>query len=502
MSALRAMIKDPDALAEKWLAHSQLSSKSPASDSAASWLRVNASMNMQPLESALRITYGDGYVLGQDIAEELLTGDIGIDWSTWTAGNRAAATLLEEPRGLRNLLASQSITINSVKDTTYDRLGFILADTVGQGFTTKQTARAIIGELTNPSRALMIAVTETRRAVSAASMDSYQEAGVEKVEWLIAASETLCEKCSSNASAGPIPLNSEFPSGNTAPPAHPHCRCAISPVLDFESSPITQGRITSEGDYVAKPDLNDLTTDNAFNKKRLDTFDGDEDEAIKDKDGVKMLSMIYNKYGYHDKPLVSQTEFNRLADEGQPIVFRGVKGFKDPKGDRGGTITAQEAIEDFKTGDRHWAGEGIYGNGTYSSTKRARAIDYAGGNEDNVYTMVIRPEAKIIEYKDLNKMMEDEYEAIEARYEALKAELRQSAVVDPARPFDEPLSIKEGIRRLNDELDYALEALDMDESGYAVSRGYDMIMKRVNVAAYGEEQYYIILNRSAVVVEG
>ena len=495
MSALRAMIKDPEALAEKWLSHSQLSSKSPASDSAASWLQINATMNMEPFESALRIVYGDGYVLGEDIAQELLTGDIGVDWSTWTAGNRAASALLEEPDGLRNLLINQGITINSVKDTTYGRLGSVLANTVGEGLSAKQTARAIVGELTNPSRALMIALTETRRAVSVASMDSYRQAGVEKVEWLIAASENLCDKCSSNASAGPIPFNTAFPSGATEPPAHPNCRCAISPVLDFEPSPITQGNVTSEGDYVAKPDRNDLVADTDFNKKRVDTFDVDEDFAEMDKDGVKMLSMVYDKYGYHAKPLVSAKEFKRLKDDGQPVIYRGVKDFKDPKGNRGGTVTAQEAIEDFKTGDRHWAGQGIYGNGTYSSTVRERAQSYAGGNSNNIFSMVIRPEAKIIGWEDLRKMMSDEYEAIEAKYEDLINAVRQSGDFDSM--------IEREVRKLKDELDYALEALDMDESGYAASRGYDIIEREItNLALSNDERYYIVLNRSAVVVNG
>jgi SPP1 gp7 family putative phage head morphogenesis protein len=234
MSALRAMIKDPIALAEKWLAHEHRGEKSPVSDGAISWVEVNASLTTEQLESALRVVYGDGYVLGADIAKDLLTGKVLTNWDTWTAGNRAASALLKEPDGLRKLLANRGVVINSVKDTTYKRLGSVLADTVGQGFTARQTARAIEDELTDPSRAMMIALTETRAAVSTASMDFYREAGVEQVEWLIAESEALCDLCSENADASPIDFNTDFPSGDTQPPAHPNCRCAISPVVSTE----------------------------------------------------------------------------------------------------------------------------------------------------------------------------------------------------------------------------------------------------------------------------
>jgi hypothetical protein len=100
-------------------------------------------------------------------------------------------------------------------------------------------------------------------------------------------------------------------------------------------------------------------------------------------------------------------------------------------------------------------------------------------------------------------MMSDEYEAIEARYKGLKDALLQSADINPARPFDLPPAIDLELRRLNDELDYALEALDMDESGYAASRGYDIIEREItNLAFSNDERYYIVLNRSAVVVNG
>jgi 8-oxo-dGTP pyrophosphatase MutT (NUDIX family) len=42
-----------------------------------------------------------------------------------------------------------------------------------------------------------------------------------------------CGPCAANAAAGPITVGSKFPSGHTAPPAHPHCGCH----LDTEGGP-------------------------------------------------------------------------------------------------------------------------------------------------------------------------------------------------------------------------------------------------------------------------
>ena len=78
----------------------------------------------------------------------------------------------------------------------------------------------------------MVAVTEINRAVSAATLAIYAEAGIRAKEWLTAADQRVCPTCDRNAGDGPIPLDAAFTSGDTAPPGHPTCRCALGPV-DF-----------------------------------------------------------------------------------------------------------------------------------------------------------------------------------------------------------------------------------------------------------------------------
>jgi len=167
-------------------------------------------------------------VLGTDVASELLGANVVTDWSTWTAGNRAASALLERPAGLVQLLTRSNIVIQDMNKVTYQNLGNALSRALDQGMTAKQTAREIVTELANPSRALMISLTETRRAVSAASNDKYKEAGVEQIEWLTA---DPCDDCSENEAESPIDFGTDFGSGDPYPPAHPNCRCVIAPVV-------------------------------------------------------------------------------------------------------------------------------------------------------------------------------------------------------------------------------------------------------------------------------
>ena len=85
-------------------------------------------------------------------------------------------------------------------------------------------------------RATTIAITEIARANSQAALTTYQGArsiGIKvKKEWIVAPDEKVCDDCAENADAGPIDLDADFPSGDDAPPGHPDCRCALSPVVE------------------------------------------------------------------------------------------------------------------------------------------------------------------------------------------------------------------------------------------------------------------------------
>lgn len=227
-----------DGIAEAWLNHEPKTKAITADDlsKAIEWARVHIHINSDSLQAAIDRIYGDGFVLGKDMAMQEMTGVVLTDWDKWKPGNRAAAELVRRNNGLLSLINNSSQVISGLNTTTYNRLGRVLAETLAEGKSGRATAKRITEELghiiDDPARALTIAVTETRRAVSTASAQAYAATGVKQVSWLIAEGEGLCDDCRGNNEESPIALGDTFPSGDYAPPAHPNCRCALQPNVD------------------------------------------------------------------------------------------------------------------------------------------------------------------------------------------------------------------------------------------------------------------------------
>lgn len=229
---------------------------------ARAWARHNVAFTNSDLKQALTKLYSQGYVFGQDVAAQELAKVLivkaspslkdlkranAIDWANWKAGNRAAARLLDPPHGLRVLMRSRNVTLQALSATTTDRIGTHLAYGLAHGLAPRQVTGGIIDILSplragiakelgasiekmmsDPERALMIAQTEMSRAVSVANRESYKEIGVELVEWLVS---DPCDLCAENGDASPLPIDDEFPSGDTEPPVHPNCMCDIAPYI-------------------------------------------------------------------------------------------------------------------------------------------------------------------------------------------------------------------------------------------------------------------------------
>jgi hypothetical protein len=156
-----------------------------------------------------------------------------VDWEKWKPLNKPAAALVNPPRGLSKLLDSRRIIVNGISDTSFDRLGTYLANTLEAGETVNRLTlvEAIAGAedlMSNAARAQIIAETEMIRAVCVASRDLYETSGVEYVQWLVAEG---CDDCKENADASPIPIDATFPSGDSEPPAHPNCLCDLAPYV-------------------------------------------------------------------------------------------------------------------------------------------------------------------------------------------------------------------------------------------------------------------------------
>lgn len=61
-------------------------------------------------------------------------------------------------------------------------------------------------------------------------LDAWRERDVPTKRWIHSQAEAECPKgvCTSNAAAGPVPIDDTFPSGHLAPPAHGGCDCSLS----------------------------------------------------------------------------------------------------------------------------------------------------------------------------------------------------------------------------------------------------------------------------------
>jgi len=242
IDALRGAV-NARSLVDAWLALNPTSSKSRRADrladlngQAQKWLEKNAPDIAAAIESTLHGVYTDGYLIGALSAEAAITaGGVAIDWGAWKPGDTKAAQLLLGPRGdgagLEILLRDSGVTIKSIAATRVKALGMVLADGALRGDSADRIASDIEGLLSNVSRAEMIATTELARAVSQASLRSYIANGIEFVEWVSAGDGRVCNLCADNVEAGAKRPGTFFPTGQTAPPGHPWCRCALVPVI-------------------------------------------------------------------------------------------------------------------------------------------------------------------------------------------------------------------------------------------------------------------------------
>jgi len=224
---------------EDW-ASAQPNAESMTTEQARQWARTNVRLDSEPLMNAFRTLYLESYLLGEDIAmnsiakakinkaptKQQLQRAVGINWDNWKAGNRAAALLVNKPRGLSTLLDNRGVAIQGINRTTLDRIGTRLANALAQGLPPSEVDLSDFFD--DSERALAIAQTEMSRAVATASRQLYEESGVELVEWIVA---DPCDLCQENADVSPIRIDDTFPSGDTEPPAHPNCVCDISPYV-------------------------------------------------------------------------------------------------------------------------------------------------------------------------------------------------------------------------------------------------------------------------------
>lgn len=201
-----------------------------------------------------------------------------------TVAHQQAASLVGKRYDKNGDLVEAKRESYRIDETTRDMIRDAIADGLEENIGTDAIADSIeaLGAFSR-ERAELIANTEVRSANSTAAVEGYtlarDQAGVNvKKEWII--TDEACDICQDNADEGSIELEDPFSSGDTEPPAHPNCRCAIGPVVDEETAdaepkeedqePTAPGRDTDNPLY--DPDVKEET--DQYHEK-LSTIDFD-----------------------------------------------------------------------------------------------------------------------------------------------------------------------------------------------------------------------------------
>jgi hypothetical protein len=220
---------------------------------------------MQAMNTVMQRVLAEGYVTGEAFADEQLriarelkkADDAYIDWANWKPGDRAAALLLRPPKAFEQLLQSQGIALKEMSQTTVRDVGNAVADAIELGMSAERSAKNIMRQVANPARALSIAITEQNRAISYATVERYKQGGLQQMEWEVS---DPCKICALNTNQV-VNIGSAFNSGNTQPPAHPHCRCVLLPVIpDFGDAPLPGATLVTPPAPVITPALEPLKT--------------------------------------------------------------------------------------------------------------------------------------------------------------------------------------------------------------------------------------------------
>lgn len=212
---------------------------------ARAWAMMHVKIDPEPIKAALTKIYADGFLLGLDASKEAIgqaekTQDKAaltksedsdyVDWANWKPGNRAASLLYRPTGAFKTILDNAGIVSKAIAKAGYDRIGTALSDSIAAGFSPARAAKVITEKIGDPARALTIAITEQNRAMSLAAMQNYQQYGIERVEW---SGAMPCDICAPNEGQV-VTLGEPFNSGDTEPPVHPNCRCAVLPVINEE----------------------------------------------------------------------------------------------------------------------------------------------------------------------------------------------------------------------------------------------------------------------------
>lgn len=375
------------------------------------------------------------------------------------------------------------------------------------------TARLDADQSTWETRANRIARTETTGAQNAGSLAAAQTEGWQVKVW-IATGGPRTRDSHIEASGQCVPLDGTFnvggeqlmiPADPAGSPAETiNCRCTLvyadsceEAADTYDSALATVEEEAAERDlfdasrpvaYTPEPPppppLGELARQQAAVGRALDIEQFEVDAAFADEiqnpwrnggAGNPALGRMWDQQGFSGKPtLASKAEVDRLIDEeGWVEVFRGVES-------RGGVEPGAFAKQ-FREGDA-FPGRGVYGDGSYFSTDRATAMQYAGRDgELGMIRAAMPPDARIVHVEELDDLANRQWSEYSDRTATARQAAREAGEEIPRDQF---------------EVEYARMNALGDKGFAAALNGLD-----AHFVPILDETYYIIQNRSMLVVE-
>lgn len=146
------------------------------------------------------------------------------------AGLEGAAKQLRIPlqkpgKALQDLMAGLDTHAGEINGTTLSRIRTAIVDGIAQGSSASQIGDVVNAVIDDPTRASMIALTETNTAYNAASVDTYQQAGLPGWNWV--AYDGACDECLDLEGFHDI-TDTNYPSDAS----HPNCRCGVEGAIE------------------------------------------------------------------------------------------------------------------------------------------------------------------------------------------------------------------------------------------------------------------------------
>lgn len=275
----------------------------PAQDRARarSWIMLNVYINDEPLRLAVTRAWQEAFILGEVAADEWLRktreankAGVTTNWDNWKPGDVDTALNIKNFQKYLAKVNADSYFKTFNKETVIN-LGTALSDSIELGLDAESAAVMISKHVASPSRALTIAITEQNRAMSFSTIERYKDAGLAKMEWAVS---DPCDVCAKN-DGQVIQIGQSFASGDQQPPAHPHCRCVLLPVIPGMEDDDPMG---IDGGLAPMPDgapIVELPTESVSDGYRVFTEQGQQrNQFIKYQlENKKFMELAYEKPG-------------------------------------------------------------------------------------------------------------------------------------------------------------------------------------------------------------